>query len=122
MRGAAHGQQGHDVTSSKTPPNGGRVVAAIPEHTVSPLPGSPPLAVQRGNRIDQRQGFLRVVPIRAGQTHGELHTSPVANQMALAPALGPIGSVRTSLVTAVHCADRTTVHHRSRPIDLIVSS
>src|SRR5436853_4894658 len=42
--------------------------------------------------------------------------------MALAPALGPIGRVRTSLVTAVHCADGTTVRHRSRPIDLIVSS
>src|SRR4051795_9835334 len=42
--------------------------------------------------------------------------------MALAPALGAIGRVRTSLVTAVHCADGTTVHHRSRPLDLIVSS
>src|SRR5947208_5845591 len=42
--------------------------------------------------------------------------------MTLAPALGPIGRVLASLVTAVHCADGTTVHHRSRPIDLIVSS
>ena len=41
---AAHGQQGHDVTSSKTPPNGGRVVAAIPEHTIWPLAGAPPFA------------------------------------------------------------------------------
>ena len=103
-------------------PNGSRVVAAIPEHTVWPLPRSPPFAVQRGNRIDQRQGFLRVVPIRAGQTHGERHASPVANQMALAPALGPIGGIRTSLVTAMHRADGTTVHDRSRPINLIVSS
>jgi hypothetical protein len=42
--------------------------------------------MQRRNRIDQRQGFLRVVPIRAGQTHGERHASTVADQMALAPA------------------------------------
>jgi hypothetical protein len=33
------------------------------------VPRSPALAVQRGNRIDQRQGFLRVVPVRAGQAN-----------------------------------------------------
>src|SRR4030095_11751648 len=49
------------------------------------------------------------VPIRAGQTHGERHASPVANQMALTPALGPIGRVRTSLVIPMHRADGTTV-------------
>ena len=107
MLGAAHGQQGHDVASSKATPNGSRIVAAIPEHTVWSLPRSAPCALQRGNRIDQRQGFLRVVPIRAGQTHGERHASPVANQMALTPALGPISRVRTGLVTAMHRADRT---------------
>ena len=37
---AAHGQQGHDVTRPQTAPNGSRVVAAIPEHTVRPLPRS----------------------------------------------------------------------------------
>jgi hypothetical protein len=105
MRGAAHGQRGRDVTSSKTPPNGDRVVAAIPQHTVWPLSGSSPFAVQWRNRIDQRQGFLRVVPIRAGQTHGERHASPVANQMALAPPLRPIGGIRTSMVTTMHRAD-----------------
>jgi hypothetical protein len=122
MRGAAHGQRGRDVTSSKTPQNGDRVVAAIPQHTVWPLSRSSPFAVQWGNRIDQRQGFLRVVPIRAGQTHGVRHASPVANQMTLAAALGPIGRVRTGLVPTMHRADGTTVHDRSRPIDLIVSS
>src|SRR5262249_25631623 len=51
MLGAAHGQQGHDMTSPETAPNGGCVVAAISEHTVRPLPWSAPFAVQRGNRI-----------------------------------------------------------------------
>ena len=106
---AAHGQQGHDVTRPQTAPNGSCVVAAIPEHTVRPLPRSPPYAMQRRNRIDQRQGFLRVVPIRAGQTHGERHASPIANQMALAPALRPIGGIRTSMVTTMDCADGTAV-------------
>src|SRR6478672_5639498 len=116
VRGTAHGQPGHDVTSPETAPYGGRVVAAIPEHTVRPLPRSPPFAVQRGNRIHQRQGFLRVVPVRAGQAHRERHTPPVAYQMTLAPALGPIGGIRPGLVTAVHRADGTTVHDRPRPI------
>ena len=39
--GATHGQQGHDVTSPETAPNGGRIVAAVPEHTVRPPPRSP---------------------------------------------------------------------------------
>ena len=86
------------------------------------MPRPPAFAVQRGNRIHQRQGFLRVVPVRAGQTNRERHAAPVANQMTLAPALGPIGRVRTSQVTAMHRADGTTVHDRSRPINLIVSS
>jgi len=45
MRGAAHGQHGHDVTNPETAPNGGRVVAAIPEHMVRPLPRSATFAV-----------------------------------------------------------------------------
>ena len=120
--GATHSDQRLDMPHPQPTPNGGCVVAAIPEHTVWPPSWSPPFAVQRGNRIDQRQGFLRVVPIRGGETHGERHASPVANQVALAPALGPIGRVRTSVVTAMHRADGTTVHDRSRPINLIVSS
>ena len=99
MLGPAHGQQGPDVASPETAPNGGPIVAAIPEHTVRPLPRSPPCAVQRGTRIHQREGFLRVVPVRAGQAHGERDAASVANQMALAPALGPIGGIRTGLVT-----------------------
>ena len=87
--GAAHSDQRLDMPRPQPTPNGGCVVAAIPEHTVWPPSRSPPFAMQRGNRIDQRQGFFRVVPIRAGETYGERHASPVANQMTLAPALWP---------------------------------
>ena len=78
--------------------------------------------MKRGNRIHQRQGFLRVVPIRAGQSNRERYALPVADQMALAPALGPIGGIRTSMVTTMHRADGAAVHDRSRPINLILSS
>ena len=82
---------------------------------------SPPFTVQRGNRIHQGQSFLRVVPVRAGQANREWHAAPVADQMALAPALGPVGGIRPSLVTAVHRADGTTVHDRPRPINPVVA-
>src|SRR5687767_12268677 len=42
--------------------------------------------------------------------------------MALAPALGPIGMIRASPVAPVYGADRTTVHDRPRPINLVVAS
>jgi hypothetical protein len=60
---AAPGKPGQDVTRPEAPPNRRRVVAAIPEHAVRPLPGAPACALQRGNRIYQGQGFLRVVPV-----------------------------------------------------------
>ena len=47
--------------------------------------------------------------------------SPVANQMTLAAALGPIGRVRTGLVPTMHLADGTTVNDRTRPINLVVA-
>jgi hypothetical protein len=66
------------------------------------------------------QGRFRV-PVCAGQAHGERDAPPVTDQMTLAPALGPIRGIRTRLVTAVHCADATTVHDLPRPINLIVA-
>src|SRR4029077_19558186 len=105
-----------NVSSPETAPNGGRVVAAIPEHTVRSLPRSPPFAVQSGNLLRQRAGFLRVVRVRPGQANRERHAPPVADQMALAPALGPIGGIWTGLVTAVDRSNGTTVYDRPRPI------
>src|SRR5258708_26011464 len=119
VRGATHGEPRHDMPRPQSAPNRRRVVAAIPEHTVRPLPRSPPFAVQRRNRIDQRQGFLRVAPVRPGQANRERPAPPVANHIALAPALGPIRGIRTGLVPAVHRADGTTVYDCPLPINLV---
>ena len=116
VRRTTHSDPRHNMPHPQPTPNRCRVVAAIPEHTGRSLPRSPACAVQRRNRIHQRQGFLRVVPVRAGQAHRERHALPVADQMALAPAFGPVGGVRTGLVTAVHRADGTTLHDRPRPM------
>jgi hypothetical protein len=74
-----------------------------------------------GNRIHQCKGFLRIVSVRAGQANRERHAPSVANQMTLAPALGPICGIRTGLIPAVHRADGTTVYNRPRPINLVVA-
>jgi hypothetical protein len=96
VHGATHSEPRHDVARPQSAPNRRRVVPAIPEHTVRPAPRSPPSAMQRGNRIYQRQGFVRVVPVRAGQANRERHAPPIADQMTFGPALGPIGgSVRS---------------------------
>jgi hypothetical protein len=77
VRGTTHGASRHDVPRPQSAPNRRRVVAAIPENTLRPLPRSPRFAVQR----------------RAA-------SPPVANQMALAPALQPGRRVRANLVGA----------------------
>jgi hypothetical protein len=45
------------VASPETAPNRRRVVAAIPEHAVGPLPRSSAGPVQWRNRIHQRESF-----------------------------------------------------------------
>ena len=92
-------------TPAQTTPNRLRVVAAIPEYTVRSPARSTAFALKWGNRIQQGQCFLRVVSIGAGQADGEGHALPVANQMTLASALGPIGGIRTGLVSRIHGAD-----------------
>jgi hypothetical protein len=58
MRGAPHGQQGHDVTTPETAPYGRSVVAAIPEHTVRPLAWSAPFAVKGEESHPPTPGLL----------------------------------------------------------------
>ena len=77
---------------------------AIPEHTVRPPPRSPAFAVQGWDRIYQGQGLLRVVPVRARQTHGEGHAAPVADQMTLAPALRSVGGIGSSQIATIYRA------------------
>lgn len=48
VRGATHGEPRHDMPRPQSAPNLRRVVAAIPEHTVRPLPRSPPKQKIRG--------------------------------------------------------------------------
>jgi hypothetical protein len=83
-----------------------RLPYAIPEHIVRPPPPSPPSAMQRGNRIHQRQGFLRVVPVRAGQANRERHAPPVADQMS---------DIRYAMASAIIDHDRRISRAPAQP-------
>ena len=116
---APHRQQRQDAASSQPRSDCVRIVAAVSHHTIWTTARPSPLALEWKNRIHQRQCLLRVVSVGAGQSNRERHTSPVADQMTLAPALGPISGIWTGLVTAVDGPDGTTVHDRPRPVNLI---
>ncbi len=118
VRGATHREPRHDVPRPQSAPNRRRVVAAIPEHIVRPPPRSSPSAMQWGNRIHQRQGFLRVVPVRAGQANRERHAPPVADQMTFAPALSSVTLPKVSGSVAVtpKSSDTTVRVRASEPV------
>src|SRR4029450_12525817 len=116
--GAAHRRQRQDAASSQPGSDCLCIVAAVSHHTIWATPRPSPLALEWQNRIHQRQCLLRVVSVGAGQANRERHAPPVADQMALAPALAPTRGIWTGLAPAVDGADGTTVHDRPRPINL----
>ena len=58
---------------------------------------SPSLSLQGWDSINQRECLLRVIAIGSGELDGEWNTLTVANQMALAAELGPVGWIGTRL-------------------------
>jgi hypothetical protein len=68
------------------------------------------VALQRRNRIHQGQGFLRVVPVGAGEAHRERDALSITDQMPFASFLGAVGRIRTCLRSASDSAHGTTVH------------
>src|SRR5262245_51572841 len=106
MSCAAHREQRKDVPRPKTPPDRFGVVAAITDYTGRTTPRSASFTLQWRNCIDQSQGFLRVVPIGAGQANGERDALSITNEMPFASSFGAIGRIRPCLCTAVHCAHR----------------
>ena len=122
VRRAALRDKRENPTGSQSMADRRRVVAAITEHAGWTTPRSAAFALQWGNRIDQRQGFLRVVPIRAGQAHGERDALSITDQMPFASTLGAVGRIRTGLRAAMHRAHGAAVDHRPRPFDFAVMS
>jgi hypothetical protein len=99
-----------------------RIIRAIAENAVRTVPWSPSLALERRNRIDERQRFLRIMTVGTGQTDRERHGPTVADYMAFAPSLSPVGWIWTRLRSTTHCSHGATIHDRPRPIDLVMAS
>ena len=95
-----------------------RIVAAVANHAIWPMPWPPTFTLEWRNRIDQRHCFFRVVSIGPGQAHCERNAVSIANQMALAPSLGAIRGIWTGLRATVHRTDRAAINNRSGPIDV----
>jgi hypothetical protein len=94
-----------------------RIVAAVANHAIWPMPWPSTFTLEWRNRINQHQCFFqsfRLAPV----AHRERDAVSIANQMALAPSLGAIRGIWTGLRTAVHRADRAAVNNRSGPIDV----
>ena len=56
-----------------------------------------PLSLQGWNSVNQCDGLLRIVTICLRQLNGERNPTTVADQMALAAQLGPVGGIRSRL-------------------------
>jgi hypothetical protein len=86
MRRAPHGEQRENMASSQALTDGLRAIRTVAEEAVRTAPRSPSLALERRNRIDERQRFFRVMPVSTGQADGEGYAAPVADYMAFALA------------------------------------
>jgi hypothetical protein len=58
---------------------------------------SPSLALQGWDGINQCEGLLRIIAIRARELDGERKTTTVTNQMSLATEFGSVGGIGTRL-------------------------
>ena len=69
------------------------MVGAVAQQVVRARTRSSSLALERWDCIDERQSLLRVVAVGSGQFNCEGNTPTVADQMALAAGVGPIGRI-----------------------------
>ena len=61
------------------------------------MPWPSALSLQAWDSVNQFEGVLRVVTVGCGQLNGERNPATVADQMALAAKLGPVGGIRSRL-------------------------
>ena len=62
------------------------------------MPWASPLSLQSWDGINQCEGLLRVIAIGPRELNGQRNSASIADQMALAAQLGPIGWIRSRLV------------------------
>jgi len=78
-------------------------------HADRPAPVSAAFDLQQQNRVDQGEGFLRVVPIGAGHADRKRNALSIIDQMPFAPALCAIGGIRPRFRAPTHRPHQATV-------------
>ena len=121
MSRAAHGEQRENTASSEALTYGLCVIRTVAEEAVRTAPRPASLALERRNRIDEPQRFLRIMPVGTGQTDRERNAPGVADHMAFAPSLGSVGGIRTRLASTTHRPHGAAIDNRPRPVNLVVT-
>ena len=98
MLGVALRKKGDDASVTKTFPDRFGVITTVAAHTIRSATRTTPLSLKSWDGINQRECLLRVVAISTGELNGQRNSVSVANHMALAAQLGPIGRIRARLL------------------------
>lgn len=96
--GVAHRKKRNDASVTQTLPDCLRVITAVAAHTIRSATRTAPPSLKSWDGVNQRECLLRVVAISPGELNGQRNSVSVANHMALAAQLGPIGRIRARLL------------------------
>ena len=81
------------------------------------MPRADPLSLQAWDGVNQCEGLLRVVAVGPSELNGQWNPATVADQMALAAQLGPVGGIRSRLqppnLPGSNCRPRPPVTNQS---------
>ena len=97
MFGVALRKKRHDAAGTQTLPDRLSVITTVAQYAVRTMARSSSLSLQAWDGINQCEGLLRVVTIGSGELNSERNSPSVADQMALAAQLGPVGRIRSRL-------------------------
>ena len=95
MFGVALREKRDDVPGTQTLADCLRIITSVAQHAVRTMAWSSSLSLQERDGVNQRESLLRIVTIGPGELNSQWNSAPVANQMALATELSPIGGIRT---------------------------
>jgi len=97
MFGIALRKKRVDASVTQTLPDRLRVITTVAQYAIRTMPWASPLSLQSWDGINQCEGLLRVIAIGPRELNGQRNSASIANQMALAAQLGPVGGIRSRL-------------------------
>jgi hypothetical protein len=97
MFGIALRKKRDDVSVTQTLPDRLRVITTVAQYAIRTMPWASPLSLQSWDGINQWEGLSRVIAIGPRELNRQRNSASIANQMALAAQLGPVGGIRSRL-------------------------